>query len=267
MKTTKRRRFGLLVCGLVSSVWSGVAAAEPQLQGTPTELKSFLATQTNPVTLVGRAEVRAPAETAVLSFRLLIERESLREALELNMKSRGDVLQALKERGITEVSTPVVSQVVTRDMTVSPRPATGSVMTIGKSGQAISGVQTVVIVTVATEKQLIDATSLLDRFKEVALVGIRFESKKDAENRKAAIERAGANLNAQRDALATQLGAKLTPVSVQVSEGDVELPSANRPAVAPQPPLNAATVTLAPTGGLGEVVYTAMIVAQYRFAP
>lgn len=267
MTIMKRHAALLGVCGLIVSLFSSVAHAEPQLQGTAADLKSYLAAQSNQVTLMGRAELRAPAESAVLTFRLLTERESLREALEINMKSRGDVLQALRERGVTEVSTPAVSQVVTRDMTVSARPAASSVMMISKSGQAITSVQTVLNITVTTEKQLIDATSLLDRFKEAALAGVRFESKKDAEHRKAVVERAGANLNAQRDTLAAQLSTKLVPVSVQISEGDSEQPTATRPAVAPQAPLNAATVTLAPTGGLGEIVYTAQITAQYRLAP
>lgn len=78
----------------------GLAAAEPELKGTLTELSAYVAGQQNHAVLVGEAEVKMPADRAVVTLRLNSEHKSLKEGSLANQKLRLAITAYLAENSI-----------------------------------------------------------------------------------------------------------------------------------------------------------------------
>jgi hypothetical protein len=76
------------------------AHGEPEIKGTAPELAQFLNGVPKTVAVTGEAEVRVPANRAVLSLKVVTENRSLQEALRANAELRGKLTEYLKKLGI-----------------------------------------------------------------------------------------------------------------------------------------------------------------------
>ena len=89
----------LAAIGLVSLIGFH-AFAEPEIKGTASELAQFINGVPKTVAVTGEAEVRVPANRAVLSLKVVTENKSLQEALRANAELRGKLAEYLKKLSI-----------------------------------------------------------------------------------------------------------------------------------------------------------------------
>lgn len=85
---------------VVLSLCFARAQAEPELKGTPAELSAFLTSVPKTVTVTGEAEMKIPADRALISLNVVTESKSLQDASRENQELRGRILRTLTERGI-----------------------------------------------------------------------------------------------------------------------------------------------------------------------
>jgi uncharacterized protein YggE len=86
-----------ILLSIVAMSLTVTARAEPELKGTPSELSRYLKDvpmreAPRIVSITGEAEVRVPAEQAVVTLKVTTENKSLHEALRLNQEARGKVI-------------------------------------------------------------------------------------------------------------------------------------------------------------------------------
>jgi hypothetical protein len=178
----------------------GTAVAEPEIRGTPGELKDFLQSSSRYVTLDDQATEKAVSDRAIVELSVTTENRSLSAALDANRGVRGRVMADLQAASIR-----------TAEFSTSPE--------FGLFGSKPSSFNVVnaVSVTVTDEAQFRAAAGLVDRYKEVQLSDTRFEhSGKDKTQervRKAALDK----VMASRRFFEEELGLKLRPVAFGTS--------------------------------------------------
>jgi uncharacterized protein YggE len=96
-----------ILLSIVAMSLTVTARAEPELKGTPSELSRYLKDvpmreAPRIVSITGEAEVRVPAEQAVVTLKVTTENKSLHEALRLNQEARGKVIAYLKSHSMPE---------------------------------------------------------------------------------------------------------------------------------------------------------------------
>lgn len=89
----------ILLC-LSMAVFSSVTLAEPELKGSPNELRGFLHPQNNIVSIREAAEERAYSDTAIVSVMVTTEDKLLSSALSANATLRAALKSALIEGGV-----------------------------------------------------------------------------------------------------------------------------------------------------------------------
>ncbi len=90
-----RREFAIFTLILTSQLW-----ADPELKGTPDELKNFLEPPARIVTIEGHASEKAYADTAHISLVVTTEDKQLSQALDLNAKLRRQLVASFVSNGI-----------------------------------------------------------------------------------------------------------------------------------------------------------------------
>src|SRR4051812_42011185 len=80
---------------------SQLAAAEPELKGSPTELAAYLTGLPKMVAVLGEAELKMPADRAVVSLKVTTEHKTLQETLSANQDTRAKIMSMLKDRGVS----------------------------------------------------------------------------------------------------------------------------------------------------------------------
>src|SRR5262245_37808703 len=89
----------MLAVGLMMMTWARIQA-EPELKGVPSDLAQYLAGMPRVVTVTGEAEVKVPADHAVVSLKISTESKALQEALRLNHDVRTRLVNLLKKQEI-----------------------------------------------------------------------------------------------------------------------------------------------------------------------
>ena len=74
--------------------------AEPELKGTGAELAQYLTAVPKTVSVVGEAELKIPADRAIISLKVSTENKSLHEALRANQEVRAKLLSFLQKEQI-----------------------------------------------------------------------------------------------------------------------------------------------------------------------
>src|SRR5258708_1180152 len=141
---------------------SGVAA-DPALKGTASELTQYLNCLPKTVTITGEAEVKVPADKAIVSLKVTTESKAFEGALRSNQEVRGKLLGQLKKQGIA------AERVQASRFSSTPR--------FGWFGEKAKSyrVDNLVKITVQDEKEFQIAASMVDSFPEVQYVGAEFE--------------------------------------------------------------------------------------------
>lgn len=202
MKTI-RPYFYLIVATAALTSWTAIA--EPEVKGTPSELKAYLSGLPGTVQLLGEGEVKATADRAIISLRIDNENKSLAEALKLNQTTRIKLAAFLKEQGIGADR-------------IQPVPFSSTQKTRIFSDKVKSHkVSTLVKVTVHGEQEFQAVTRSVDQFDGITYVQSEFEhSDQDALKTKAT-EKACDDVERQKRSYEEKLGVKLVPKNI----GDV----------------------------------------------
>jgi uncharacterized protein YggE len=186
-----------IILGLFVLVATPVCA-EPEIKGAPAEIASYLAGQQVQASIVGEAEVKVPADRAVITLRLTSEHKSLREASQANHQLRATLTKYLTENGVGADGI--------RSAKFSSTPRTGTWTDKVKSYKIESQIE----VIVHDDKEFQTAAGSVDKWSEVTYAGVKFEhSEKDAMRLKA-ISQACDKAMARKKTYEEKLGVKLS---------------------------------------------------------
>lgn len=236
--------------------------AEPELKGTAEELTHYLAHVPRLVTMVGEAELKVPADRALISLKVVTENRALQEASRANQEARARILRGLAEHGVP------AERVQPSKFSSTPR--YGVFSEKAKSYR----VENTVKITVNDEREFQTVAALVDSMPEIRYECIDFEhSDKDAMRAKAlsrAIDKAGEKRKVYEDRLGVKLTAKgftenpLPPVSV-ASRGYGNKMIYAKSASASLAPMPAAgdIETEEVPASFGELVFKAQITVEY----
>jgi len=195
-KTMSRLISSLLFCILPFG-----ALAEPELKGSPDELRQFLHPSENIVTLSAEAEEKAYSDRAIISLVVTSLDVQLSASISNNIALRESISQQLVSAGINPKHI--------KSSTFSTSPQYGW---FGKKPDSYKVVNRMAV-TITEESQLKTIAGIADSKEEIELSNIAFEhSKKDAYKtkvKKLALEK----VMEQKALYESSLGVTLTPVS------------------------------------------------------
>lgn len=177
------------------------AWAEPELKGSPEELRQFLHPIEHTVTLTGQHEETAYTDKANVSLVIRTERDALAVAIAANAETRGQVTTRLLDAGVPAEAI--------RSSKFSTSPQFGWFGNRPRSFEVVNRMT----VGITDEAHLELLATLIDANDEISLDGMTFEhtTKKQAEAavRQAALDDA----IAQKQKYESALGIELLPVN------------------------------------------------------
>jgi uncharacterized protein YggE len=183
----------------VSFLISSVAFAEPEIKGSPTELRAYLADLPKIVSITGESELKVAADRALITLKVVTENKSLQEASRANQEIRARMLRTLGERGIP------ADRIKPSRFSSTPK--------YGMFGEKAKSyrVENFIKIKAEDEKEFQAVGGLVDSFPEVRYDSIEFEhSDKDGLKAKAlgqALEKATEKKRLYEE----KLNVKLTP--------------------------------------------------------
>lgn len=179
------------------------AIAEPEIKGSPTELKAYLSGLPGTVQIVGEGEIKVTADEAVISLRIDTENKSLADASKLNQGIRTQLAAFLKEQGIGAER-------------IQPAPFSSTQKTKMFSDKVKSHkVSTLVKVTTHNEQEFQAVTKSVDRFEEVTYVQAEFEHTDKAALKTKATEKACDDAERKKRVYEEKLNVKLAVKNIQ----------------------------------------------------
>jgi uncharacterized protein YggE len=236
------------------------AFAEPEIKGTAPELAQFINGVSKTVLVTGEAEVRVPANRAVLSIKVVTENRSLQEALRANAELRGKLAEYLKKQGIS------ADRIHASKFSSTPK--------FGMFGEKAKSyrVENEMRISVQDEKEFQSATGAVDAWSEVQYDGVEFEYADKEAQKQNAIAKACDNAGERKKIYEDKFGLKLTPV--RFGEGEVGQRNATpaNDAVARSKEYSSGWSSAAPAAGesissFGELVYTARVSVECMVQP
>lgn len=243
----------VIVCLGVSLVLN---AAEPELKGTVGEVREHLAVMDRIVAVSGDAEVKSPADRAIVTLRLVSESKSLQEALKANQALRAKLVNTLKDRGIA------AERIDAGKFSSTPR------HWIFSEKIKSYKVENLVKVTVMEERELQETARMLDELNGVEYAGMEFEHSKKQELKRKALAQALETASARKKVYEEQLAVALTAVKFSESTGmtparaprgypGIDSSSAGKPGYVAEPEA---------ASGFGEMVFSAQVTVHYSVA-
>jgi hypothetical protein len=190
----------LITCLIFCSL-SFSAFAQPELKGSPNELRQFLHPRDNIVTLSAEAEEKAYSDRAIISLVITSEDKQLSASISNNIALRESISQQLVTAGINP------EHIKSSKFSTSPQYGW-----FGKKPDSYKVVNRMAV-TITEESQLKTLARVADSKEEIELSDIAFEhSKKDAyksQVKQLALEK----VMKQKALYEKSLGVTLTPVS------------------------------------------------------
>jgi uncharacterized protein YggE len=189
-----------LALALTSLLAAGsLVRAEPEIKGSAAELTQYLNGVAHFVNLAGEAEVKVPADRAIISVKVVSENKSLQESSRANQELRSKMLRALGERGVPADRVQASK--------FSSTPKYGIFSEKAKSYR----VENVVKISARDEKEFQAVAGLVDAWPELQYDSVEFENS-DKEGLKAkALAEAIDKVTARKHIYEEKLGVKLTP--------------------------------------------------------
>ncbi len=187
------------------TVFSVSAFSEPELKGTPRELKGFLYPEPSVMTIYGEAEEIAYGDTAILSLVVTTENKLLLKSLASNAEIRKNIEDALIKSGLA------ADQIKRSEFFSSAEYGWFS-----KEPTSHKVVNRMVI-TVSQESQLMDVAALTDEYDEVELADTTFKHSQEEQSNARVLAQALANVTKQQREYESSLGVVLTPIRVRSS--------------------------------------------------
>jgi uncharacterized protein len=185
----------ILVLAFASTV-----LAEPSLTGTATELSNYLSGVPQTVAVTGRAEIKVPADRAVIQLKVSTEDKLLQGALKKNQTIRNDTKTSLEKAGIAADRI--------KGSRFSSTPSYGLWSDKIKSYK----VENIITVSVSNEDEFQLVTAELDKHPEISYQGMSFERSDKADLKQKAIAQACEAAVAKKKLFEEKLGVKLTIV-------------------------------------------------------
>jgi uncharacterized protein YggE len=245
------------------------ARAEPELKGTPSELSRYLENvpireTPKTVSIAGEAEVRVPADQAVVTLKVTTENKSLHDALRLNQEVRNKLIAYLKSNNMP------TERVHASKFSSTPR--------FGLFGDKAKSykVENLVRITVEDEHEFQLAASTVASFAEVQFVGAEFELKDKEAVKAKAVAQACENANQRRSLMEEKFGLSLKatgfsstpPVLQTATAGKRPYPSGSYYGGGAFGGYSSIQKVEAPAADdvslFGEMVYTATVMVEYR---
>ena len=173
--------------------------AEPELKGTPAELTPYLRGIPKTVAISGEAELRVPADQAVVTLKVSTDSKSLQDALRVNQEVRAKLLSYFKSHNLPP------ERVHASRFSSTPR--------FGLFGEKAKSyrVENLVRVIVEDEREFQLAASTVDSFSEVQFVAADFEAHDKESLKTKVVAQACDNANKRRTVIEEKLGLTLKP--------------------------------------------------------
>lgn len=181
--------------------WAAVQAfAQPELSGSPSELRQFIHPAGNLVTITGSAEETAYSDTAIVSLIITTKKDLLSESIAVNADLREQVTQVLVESGVASDS------IKSSKFSSSPQ--------YGWFGKKPSSYEVVnrMAITIDDTNHLTAIAEVADRYSEVELSGTEFNHSKKYEFNQLVREKALNDILAQKAFYEESLGVTLTAI-------------------------------------------------------
>jgi len=246
----------LILAGICVFILNAASAAEAELRGTVSEVRQHLSAVDRFVTVLGEAEVKSPADRAIVTLRLTTESKSLHDALKASQTLRTKLVNALTGHGIA------ADRIDAGKFSSTPR------NWIFSDKVKNYKVESLVKVTVLNEAELQDTTRMLDELSGVEYGGIEFEHSKKEELKRKALSEALDSATARKKVYEEQLGIALAPykftenVSVTPSRA-IGMQGGSEPSVSKGSTPLGYSMAYESASGFGEKVFAAQVVVQY----
>lgn len=202
----------------ILALCSALAFAEPEVKGSPSELKSFLHPRDNLVMITESADEKAYSDTAIVTLVVTTEDKQNSVSMRENSRIRQAIVEKLLALGIA------ADKIKNSKFSSSPQYGW-----FGKKPDSFKIVNRVTV-TISEESQLQKIAEISDSYPESSISSTLFEhSKKDFYQQKVK-EKALEKVLARKAFYERSLGVKLTPVSFNEQAQTIE-PTAGADAV------------------------------------
>jgi len=259
----------LTIASLAGMTLSTPLLAEPEIRGQPSELAAYLATLPGTVQITGEAEIKTPANRAIVSLRIDTENKSFAAALKENQAIQAKLMQFLAEKKIA------ADRVRPAPFSATPKHAVFSDKVKGYK------VGTLVKVTITDQREFNFIAQAADQFTEVVFVSSEFEHSDEDQLRAQAIGKACEEAERQKTIYEQKLGIKLAPRNIRDQTSPPEpLPSRgygsdsgyaasslSRELASPAKAGGAGEVGTVGRTAFGELVFSARVAVEYTVSP
>ncbi len=185
---------------LILVTLSSYAIGDPEIKGTPNEIREFIHPNDNIVNIVGHASKTTYSDKAIISLMVTTENAKLSESIDSNSKLRNKVIKKLVATGINP------NQINSSKFSTSPQ--------YGWFGKKPSSYKVVnrTKIGITDESQLKQIALVADLNEEIDLVGSIYEHTKEAEFKNIVKKEALDDVLKQKEFYEMSLGIKLIPV-------------------------------------------------------
>ncbi len=179
-------------------------SADPEIKGTPEELRQFLHPNENTVAITGEAEEKAYSDKAIVDLVITTKDKMLSTSLEQNSKLRETIRAELIKTGLSEDAI--------KSSKFSSSPQYGW---FGKKPDSYQ-VNNHMAITITEESQLQAIAFIADSNKEIELASTIFEHSKKDEYKERVKKKAFDEILKQKEIYEKSLGLKLVPVGLRL---------------------------------------------------
>jgi len=186
---------------VILAATSHTATADPELKGTLADLAAILTNAPRTATILGEAETKVQADTAIMTVKISVTARDLGQAIRMNEQARSKFIELVTKRGLppTTVQTSKFSS-TEKSSLFSDRARSHRVDNLLK-------------VTVKNESEFQVVADATDALSEARYVGLDFKRSDEEQVKGRAIAQACDNAEAQKKVFEQKLGVKLTPRS------------------------------------------------------
>ena len=184
---------------------SSAAVANPELKGTPEELRRFLHPSDRIVSIYAQSEEKAYSDQAIISLVITTEDNKLSDSLSKNSELRVSITKQFVAAGID------LENIKSSKFSTSPQ--------YGWFGKKPSSYKVVnrMAVTITEENQLKEIASVADNHEQVELLDTAFEHSQKEMTEEMVNQQALAKVMKQKEFYEKSLGIKLVPVGFRKS--------------------------------------------------
>jgi len=215
--------------------FSTMSVAAPQLSGNPQELKRYLQSRTDRVTIQKTATETAYTDRAKISLTVTTNHKLLAEAMRLNQSLRTATVREFTAAGIPP------DAIHTSRFSTSPRYGW-----FGKEPNSFKVINTITV-TAENAQQFQAVAEVADQHREIRFARTEFEHSRKEEFQKMVRQKAMDRIMEERHFYEQRLGLRLSPVRFQVAD---VMPHSPRF----QPPVEEVVVTAHKQGGANEQI-------------